>query len=115
MKARFRGLRFVALVSKGLGWLCFIAALVLGALIAGGERYFPLLPPGQPYSTNNMVGAVTTFFPLFVAFLFFYGAGGALQVLIAIERNTRPVPQQPPESAPDQPEAPGDWETPEIP
>lgn len=98
MKARFRVLRLVALVSKGLGWLCLIAGLALGALIANGTRYFPLIPPAQPYSANNLAAALTTFLPLFVSFLFFYGVGGALQVLMAIEMNTRRVPYEPPEN-----------------
>ena len=115
LKAGFRVLQLVAIASKGLGWLCLIAALILGGLIASGLRYFPLVPPGQPYSTNNLVGAVTTFLPLFIGFLFFYGVGGALQVLIAIERNTRPVTQQPPDDFRGEIQGPESGRSPETP
>jgi len=115
LNAGFRVLQIVAIASKVLGWLCLIVALILGGLIASGLRYFPLVPPGQPYSTNNLVGAVTTFMPLFIGFLFFYGAGGALQVLMAIERNTRPVTRQPSQGSPDEVKRPGSGRVPEAP
>lgn len=115
MKARFRGLLMVARLSKGLGWLSLIAGLVLGALTANGTYYLPILLPAGPYSTQSLVGALLTFLPFLFWFLFMYAAGGAIQVLIAIERNTRPVAPGLPEERPGPIEEPGDGDYPETP
>lgn len=89
MKARFRVLRFVAAVSKGIGWLLLLAGLVLGALIAQGLRTLPFAPIAEPLSTSNLIQGGALFGGFFLGFLLFYGAGGALRVLIAIEENIR--------------------------
>lgn len=101
MKARFRGLQLVALVSKGIGWVGLLAGLVVGTLVAQGLLYFPLAPFTEPYSIGSLLGGVALFAPFFLGFLLLYGWGGALQVLMAIEQNTRA-----PEQAPSQPEDP---------
>lgn len=95
MKARFRVLRLVALVSRGLGWLSLIAGLVLAFLTANATYYLPLLLPADPYSPLSLLGAALTFLPFLFLFLFLYGAGGALGVLMAIESNTRLETEQP--------------------
>ncbi|MDO8689127.1 MAG: hypothetical protein Q7R39_03820 [Dehalococcoidia bacterium] len=110
MKARFRVLRLVALVSKGLGWLSLMAGLGLAFLTANATYYLPLLLPADPYSSLSLLGAALTFLPFLLLFLFLYGAGGALGVLIAIESNTRPERKQPsagdPTGEPEVPETP---------
>lgn len=89
MKARFRALRLVAAVSKGIGWLALIAGVALGALIAQGFLYLPLAPFVEPLSTSSLIRGAAVFALFFLGFLVFYSAGGMLQVLTAIEQNTR--------------------------
>lgn len=91
MKARFRGLTFVAHLSKIIGLLALITGLVLGAQAVGGALYFPLISSfAEPYSPASYVSAAAYFTPFLLVFLLFYMIGGILQVLVAIERNTRP-------------------------
>ena len=91
MKSRFRVLRLVASVSKLIGWLAFLAGLALGALVAQGILYLPLAPLAEPYSTNSLIQGAVLFAPFLLGFLAFYSGGGIMQVLIAIEKNTRGV------------------------
>lgn len=110
MKERFRGLRLVALVSKAIGWLILLAGLILGALIVQGILFSPLDPLAEPYSTSSLMGAAALFVPFLLGFLLLYGSGGVLQVLLAIEKNTRtaqkPGDDEPGQIPPGPPEVP---------
>lgn len=113
MKKRFRGLRWVARLSKGVGSLLLIAGLFLAAQVAQGSLYIPFAPPAAAYSSDALWAAAGLFAPFLLGFLVLYGGGGALGVLIAIEDNTRgaargAVPIPPPEGqGPPQDEAGG--------
>ena len=97
MKARFRGLRIIAAVSKAVAWVSLLAGLGLGALMANATYYLPFLPPAAPFSSNSLLGAALTLLPFLMGFLFLYATGAILQVLLAIECNTRvPAAVRPP-------------------
>jgi len=100
LNARFRVLGLVALLSKSLGWLSLIAGVVFAFFTANATYYLPLLLPADPYSPPSLLGAALTLLPFLLLFLLLFGAGGTLDLLIAIERNTRPEAKQPPAGAP---------------
>ncbi|HLB12081.1 MAG TPA: hypothetical protein VJO15_03895 [Dehalococcoidia bacterium] len=115
MKARFRVLHFVALASKAIGWLALIAGLALGALIAQGSLRVPLVPFVEPYSGSSLVQGAAVFVPFLMAFLLLYSAGGTVQVLLAIEENTRKESTPPPVERPGDADRPREGDQKQIP
>lgn len=65
--------------------------------MANATYYLPFLPPAAPFSSNSLLGASLTVLPFVMGFLFLYATGAILQVLLAIECNTRgPAEARPP-------------------
>ena len=104
MKKKFGVLRLISWVFRILGALALIAALIAAvASIVGGFTRGPGAM-GQ-YWSGGMMSYWGGFYFLLVGLfsgIMLYGAGEVIELLLAIEENTRTMPQLP-ESRPEPP------------
>jgi hypothetical protein len=103
MEQRFRILRIIGTLWKVFAWITLIVGvlsslgiLLIGVLGSGGLvlRYFgqdPGLMPGVMSIVSGIVGFIAGLIATFITFLVLYAIGELIDLLLAIEENTRQV------------------------
>jgi len=91
MEKRFGALRVIGLIFKVLGVIVFFGALIAGVAIIVGGAARALAPGDWRFMMRGfgLLGGLWVLLYGFIGAVFLYGAGEVLDLLIAVEENTR--------------------------